>query len=553
MKSGSKNINIIEKTSVMTKNQKTIYSALLIIGLILTVGFGVWWFQPSHIPDNFKGIFHVLDFSLFCLLSYIVWYQIINELFAWDVALNMRHPKHIEPKSGLKVAFLTAFVPGSEPYDILEKTLKAMSECNYPHDTWLLDEGNDEFAKSLCEKYGVKHYTRNGIPEYNLSVGPYRAKTKGGNYNSWYNKYGNKYEFVAQIDVDFTPRTDFLVKTLGYFNDPNVAFVGSPQIYGNIKDSWIAEGAAQQAYNFYGSMQKGLYGNDMQLFIGANHVVRVEAHNSIDGYAGHIVEDHITGMKFYTKKWKSVYVPEILAVGEGPATWDAYFSQQMRWAYGLIHILFTESPSLFPKMKIKHAVNYFLLQQYYFAGFAQLLSIFLLSLFFILGIKSTTMPLLPILILYVPLLIWQQIVFLWLQRFNIRPKIEKGLMLKSKLLNYAVWPVYFLAFTGVIIGKRLTYKVTPKGSQQKAAIPLAFFIPHFILGSITAVDIAASIYLHHYAPQLLFWAILNTVIMGYFSLLAMTEKIKTIAGSLTSLNLFPRFKKQFSIPRIVLP
>lgn len=515
------------KLDLMTKFQRVTYYVLLFIGLFLTSVFGLWWFEPSHIANNFHGLFHFADIALFLLLTYVVWYQIVNEIFSWSVANTMSHPLPMKPEQGLKVAFLTAFVPGTEPLDMLEKTLKAMVEVEYPHDTWLLDEGNNEDAKRLCKQYNVKHYSRKGIDKYNLPHGPYMVKTKGGNYNSWYDNHGNDYEFVAQIDVDFIPTKNFLTKTLGYFRDPEIAFVGSPQIYGNTHDSWVTKGAAEQAYNFYGSMQKGFFGSDMQLFIGANHIVRVAAHNSIDGYAGHIVEDHLTGMRFYANKWKSVYVPEILAVGEGPVSWDAYFSQQMRWAYGLIHILFTRSPKVFAKMRINHVVNYFLLQQYYFFGLAQVMGIILLTLYFLFGVQATAMQLLPLLILYVPLLIWQQVMFIWLQKYNIDPENESGFMLRAKLLNFAAWPIYFMAFVGVILGKRLTYKVTPKGEDQKTETNLSLFIPHIILGGITAFDIAIGAYLHHEAIQLVFWAITNTFFMWYFVTNILIEKAKT--------------------------
>ena len=524
----------VKKAEVMSHRERVIYYLLVSVGIFLTTIFGAWWFAFSHIPSNFQGIFHGIDIILFISLSYVVWYQIINEIFSWAVANTMKHPVPLTPQKGQKVAFLTAFVPGSEPYEMLETTLKAMKAVNYSHDTWLLDEGNDAEAKRICKLYGVKHYTRKGSPYYNTSSGPYKVKSKGGNYNSWFHQHGNEYEFVAQIDIDFIPKKDFLTKTLGYFRDPNVAFVGSPQVYGNTDESWIAKGAAEQAYGFYGSMQKGFFGSDMQLFIGANHVVRVKAHNSIDGYAGHIVEDHLTGMKFYSHRWKSVYVPEILAIGEGPASWDSYFSQQMRWAYGLIDILLTQSPKLFGKMRMHHVANYFLLQQYYFYGVAQIIGVVLLTLYFFFGIQATTMHLLPLILLYVPILLWQQVLFFWLQRFNINPKEESGFMLNAKFLNWAAWPIYFLAFIGAITRKRLTYKVTPKGKEQNIHTNISLFLPHFILGSFTFIDIIASVYLHHLAIQLLFWAFLNTIVMYYF---VFNEVLKKI---------MPMVHKQFS-------
>lgn len=503
----------IEKVKVMNATQVVVFRVIVSIGIIMTGVFGIWWFSPDHIPNNFNGVGSVIDVILFILLSYVVWYQMVGELFTWNVVKDMRHPKFIKPKEGKSVAFLTAFVPGKEPYDVLDKTLKAMVEADYPHDTWLLDEGNDPIAKKICLQHGVQHHTRKGIEKYNSAFGPFLAKTKGGNHNSWHDKNGHQYDFVAQIDVDFTPNKDFLTRTLGYFDDSKVAFVGTPQIYGNTANSWISRGAAEQAYGFYGPTQKGFYGKDMQLFIGANHVVRVAALNDIGGYAGHIVEDHLTGMNMYTKRWKSVYVPEILAIGEGPSTWGAYFSQQMRWAYGLLDILFHHSPKILPKMKLKHALNYYFLQQHYFYGLTQVLGVALISIYFIFGLQSTSMDLGTLLILYIPILAWQLMINLWLQRFNIDRKTESGMLMRGRILTLAAWPIYFIAFISVITGKRLTYAVTPKGKEQKEEQSLKLFMPHFILGTITAVDLVLALIRQDQSALLIFWAATNTITM----------------------------------------
>ncbi len=105
----------------------------------------------------------------------------------------------------------------------------------------------------------------------------------------------------------------------------------------------------------------------------------------------------------------------------------------------------------------------------------------------------------------------------WLQRLNVNPETEKGFLPYGKLLSLASLPIFFIAFIGVIRGKRLTYVVTPKGAQQEALRTPSLFIPHLILGSITLIDIVAGLALQHEAGPMLFWAILNTVIMyGFF-------------------------------------
>lgn len=528
-------IPIVKKKTLTTIEQAALV-LLIAFGLLLTFCFGLFWFNPSNLPRNFTNtpFGTVFDLIIFALLSYVVWHQIVNEIFVWIISLFMRDSMYIPAQEGYKVAFLTAFVPGKEPYDVLDKTLKAMVDCEYPHETWLLDEGNDEIARKICEKHGVLHYTRKGLEKYNTKEGKYRAKTKAGNYNSWCHQYEKKYDFIAQLDVDFVPKKNFLTKTLGYFSDPSVGFVGTPQIYGNQNESWIARAAAEQAFSFYGTTQRGLFGLDMVLFIGANHVVRVEAHSHIGGYSGHIVEDHLTGMRFYSKRWKSVYVPEVLAIGEGPATWSAYFGQQMRWAYGLIHILLTESPRIFPTMKIKHAINYFLLQQYYFDGIAQAIGILLLVLYFFFGINATLMPLRPLLVFLLPVIIWQQVISLWLQRYNINPREESGLLLKGKLLSLAAWPVYFMAFLSVFAGKRLGYEVTPKGNAQIQKIDLTLFLPHTIFGTATALCIVVGILTNNTPLNLIIVAFLNTLAMYGFVSLALWDRLKTLKVARTT-------------------
>ncbi len=519
------------------------YALILFFGYLGVLIFALWWFAPSHVPHLYNDWRHLIEVSMYVLLSFIIWHQIVNEIFIWYLAAGMKEVIPLKAQAGLRVAMITAFVPGKEPYEVLEKALSAMVSCEYPHDTWLLDEGNDPLAKEICARYGVYHFSRKERAEYNQVEGKFKAKTKGGNFNSWYHAHSHQYDIVAQHDVDFIPVKHFLTSTLGYFRDPKVAFVGTPQIYGNHSESWIARGAAEQAFNFYGHIQRGLFGHDMLLLIGANHIMRTQAHAHIGGYAGHIVEDHLTGMHLYTKAWKSVYVPQILAIGEGPSTWGGYFSQQMRWAYGLMHIYFTQSPKILPKMRLKHALHFFFLQQYYFDGIAQGIAIVLLTLYFVFGIEAMSAQVLPMVILYGSVLLYQLGISLWLEQYFIDPVNEASYLVRGRLLNLAVWPIYMLAFFKVITGKSLQYKVTPKGKAQRQSTPLHLFYPHAILGSITLAGIIISNWTGHQAPHLLILAALNTTLMyGFFGMILMENTIDRLHASSTMRQSFGKIR-----------
>ena len=104
---------ILVKESVFrSKVEKYITHALVFVGFLIVAVFAKWWFTNKHIPQNFSGTWHLLDYTFFVLLSYVVWHQILNELLSWEVALWMRKPRHMSAKPGMRVALLTAFVPG---------------------------------------------------------------------------------------------------------------------------------------------------------------------------------------------------------------------------------------------------------------------------------------------------------------------------------------------------------------------------------------------------------------------------------------------------------
>lgn len=511
----SKSDQDIQFIDTISKADKRSFNAFMIIAIALGVLFASYWFRPSNIAQNFSGPLHIFDFVLFAIITFVVWHQLMMDTLTWLISRAIKRPKYEKPQPGHKVAFITTFVPSSEPLELLDRILPAMVNADYQHDTWLLDEGGSEEARQLCEKYGVRYFTRHGVEKCNQPQGHiFAAKTKGGNHNAWYDSYGHAYDFVAQIDTDFKPKKKFLMRTLGYFRDPSVAFVGTPQIYGNEHESFVAKGASEQGYSFYGPILRGLSGRSSTMMLGANHVVRVAALKKIGYYRAHLTEDLLTGMTIHSKRYKSIYVAEDLAVGEGPSNWQAYFNQQMRWAHGNFDILLRHTEKLISKMKFRQAVYYFIMQQHYFSGFAMALGILMLSLYFVLGIQVIQISPLVFAATYIPLTLWNFSLSYWLQRYNVRPRKEKGLLLYGRAVSLAAQPVYMMAFLGALAGKKLTFKVTPKGDAgQVETTPFRLFVPHFLLGSITLADLMVGLAEDRTSTVLVFWAALNTLIM----------------------------------------
>jgi cellulose synthase (UDP-forming) len=502
--------------------QRTAYGLLLGAGLFLVARFALFWFDSARLPRDFGSHLYAVDLTLFAVLTFVVWHRQMIDVASWIICSRIEPPHCVaEPALGLRVAFLTTFVPGSEPIDMLTRTLMSILDADYQHDTWVLDEGNDPDVIALCDRLGVRHFSRHGKAHFNTDGGQFAAKTKGGNHNAWHATHGSRYDIVAQVDADFAVRHDFLTRTLGHFRDPRVAFVGTPQIYGNM-ESLIARGAAEQTYLFYGPLMRSLSRRRMSLLIGANHIVRVRALAEIGWYNAHLTEDLATGKRFHAERWKSVYVPEALAVGEGPTTWSAYFNQQYRWAFGCLNIFFTQSPRLNLRMRISHALYYFLLEQFYFSGLRMAMAVVLLMLYFLFGWKPADLDLHQLLLVYAPLLAWGQVMIIVLQRFNVRPRQEGGILWAGRIVTIAAIPVYLLALVGVIRNKRMTFKTTPKGdgADDQAEETLRVFLPHLVLSGIIVAGMILGAELRHTALVFYGWGVATTLLLSAFGIWA---------------------------------
>lgn len=511
----------------MTRRERATYRLLMTLGVVSLLVFYGWWLRPSQLPDNGDGaLWRVVDVVLFAALTFVLSHRVFMDVYVWVVARKIRRLSAAPaPAPGLRVAFITTFVPGAEGLDLLGRTLPAMLAADYPHDVWLLDEGGDPEARELAEALGVHYFTRHGRREYQLMAGPFTRRTKGGNHNSWYDNHAGEYDVVAQIDTDFIPRHDFLTQTLGHFRDPTVAWVVTPQIYGNT-DSFVTRGAAQQQYTFYGPVLRGLAGRGMANMLGANHVVRVAALQEIGLYAGHITEDLLTGMRLHARGWRSEYVPLPLAVGEGPDTWKAYLAQQQRWAYGCIDVLGKHARDLVKPMPVSWRALYLSLMQGYFSGLAGALGCALLVVYFVGGLDLSRLQWQELLIFGAPLFLFRQVIRLWMNRFTVRPDVEGGFRVAGAVVSIAAWPIYLAALVKVLRQQPLTFHVTPKGRVRKSrGSARRLFRPHLAWAASSVLGLGAMVAFDRWSPVLAAWAVVNTLSMGGLWLAAdRTEK-----------------------------
>lgn len=516
----------VEFRRVMTRRELGVYLVLLAVMVGLTARYVVWWFDPDHVPTNDAGNgwrSALLNLGPFIALTVLEALRMGQMAVSWLFALFMRSPVPQDPSPHLRVAVLTTIVPASEPLSMLEHTLVAMLRMRHPSrfDVWVLDEGNDDEVRALCSRLGVHHFSRVGVDAYNQASGPYKSRTKAGNHNAWADRHGGQYDVVAQMDPDHVPTVDFLEKSVGYFNDPDVAYVVAPQVYyRNASSSWIARGADEQNFGFSAITQRGANGLAMPILIGSNHLCRSAALRSVGGYASHIVEDHLTGMRFLTttnpetgRRWKGVFTDAIISHGEGPSRWNSYLSQQLRWSYGLMDIIQNHSFRLLRRMRIGQVIGYVLLQSFYVSLAAILvIGVSLSSAHLVLGVDALDAAGREWLGHWLPQLGGSLALWYWLQRFYLRPE-DRGWGLRGSFVNFGAVVTYTQALVLSAFRRPLAYVVTPKG-EVGTREPLRLFKWHLLVLGASLATLCWAVAHDVGASSIRFWATLNVVEMA---------------------------------------
>ncbi len=159
--------------------------------------------------------------------------------------------------------FITCY---NEPVEIVRQTVRAAVAVAHPHSTYVLDDGMAAEMRAMAEAEGVGYIVRSDD-----WLGQ-RRHAKAGNLNNAL--LSTRGDFILVLDADQVPAPDVLDRTLGYFRDPRMAFVQTPQPFYNLPHGDPFGSAAPL---FYGPIQQGKDGWNAAFFCGSNAVLRREA------------------------------------------------------------------------------------------------------------------------------------------------------------------------------------------------------------------------------------------------------------------------------------
>lgn len=412
--------------------------------------------------------------------------------------LTLREPPPAPP--GLSV---DVFVPTiNEPVELVRRTLLAAARMDYPHVTWLLDDGNRPEMRALAGELGCHYLARTE-----------NTDAKAGNLNNAL--IHARGEFVAFFDADHAPRRDFLHRTLGYFDDARVAFVQTPQDFFNL-DSYehrqVGKGRRvwmEQSF-FWRVIQRGKDYWNAAFFCGSCAVMRRSALDGIGGVAtGSVTEDLMTSLRLHKRGWHSVYHAESLAFGVAPADAGQYLKQRLRWGQGAMQVWRREGVLFARGLSWPQRLSYLATVFAYLDGWQKLVFYLAPAIVLFTGIMPLTELDIEFFLRFVPYYLLTFLVFEEMGR-------GYGRALLIEQYNMARFAAFLMASFG-FFRRKLRFAVTDKalGADKRSLLPL---VPQLAVLGVNFLAVPTALAMHARAPVLpeaalaanIVWALVNS-------------------------------------------
>lgn len=352
-----------------------------------------------------------------------------------------------------------------EPNDIVEETVIAAKAMEYPNfHIYILNDGlvanrdNWHEAEILAKKHGIKCITRR-TP----------GGAKAGNINNALAKTNEP--FTVIFDADHVPKRHFLKAMMGYFTDERVAFVQSPQYYKNNQENMVTGGSWEQQALFFGAIMKGKDTADTAFMCGTNMILRRTALLEAGGMCEtSIAEDFLTSLLIHEKKWKSVYVDEVLAEGLAPEDFLSYYKQQFRWARGSLEVIFKFNPLFRRGLTLSQRVQYISSAGFYLSGLIVLLNATLPLIYFFAGIEPLAIGTMSLALIFLP--------YMFVVLYTIQVTSNYSYTFRALSFSLSSFPIHCKAVWQILTGKKSGFVVT---SKKKVSGNFGYLVtPHLV-------------------------------------------------------------------------
>jgi cellulose synthase (UDP-forming) len=512
--------------SLYTPAQKRLYLVLCGLWLVCTIWFWAWWLHPNHFIGWLPFAFATIP---------LIWIFGLQGFFVF-VMLQASRSTAPDPQPGQwRVAMIVTKTP-SEPFAILENTLRAMLAQDYPHDTWLADENPSDDTRAWCAQHGVRISTRFNVPEYHQKTWPRRTRCKEGNLAYFYDHWGyDDYDIVSQLDADHVPQPGYLREMVRPFADPAVGYVSAPSICSaNADTSWAARTRLHTEAAFHGLFQTGYTKVFAPMCIGSHYAVRTRALREAGGLGPELAEDHSTTMLMNAAGWRGVHAIDAIAIGDGPNSVADLVTQEFQWSRSLFTLLLQYTGGYLSRLPARLKFLFVFCQLWYplFAATSAMLYFApVLALAFDLRFANVTYPEFILHAAPGPVILTIIACFIRKHGFN-RPYNAPVISWEKALFLTLQWPWNFwgclMALRDKLTGTFVDFRITPKGADAAQVLPTKVLAVYALLALGAVLPVVLSDSLAH-ASGFLLLALLNALLYGSLVLVIVSRHLAILA------------------------
>lgn len=404
-----------------------------------------------------------------------------------------------------------------EPVEIVRETAEAVLKMRYPtkFEVYLLNDGrvakkdNWREIEALAKELGINCITRT-VP----------GGAKAGNINNALAQTKSPY-FVV-FDADHVPHTNFLTEVMGYFVDPKMGFVQTPQFYKNQDENVITKIAWQQQTLFFGPIMSGKNRLNSAFMCGTNMAIRRSAIQEAGGMCEfNIAEDFLTSLFIHEKGWKSVYVPKVLAEGLAPEDFLNYYKQQFRWTRGSLEVIFKYNPLFRKGLRLGQKLQYLISASYYLSGAVVLIDALLPIIFLFTGVTAIVTSTMTLALIFIP--------YIFLNLYTLQRTSNFTYSFEAIAFSISSFMIQIQAIIAVLTNQKTSFAVTSKSQVQGNFLRLA--IPQIAYVSLAVIGIAVGLSREGISASLLAnvaWIAVNVAVFLPFIYAAAPKKTPAV-------------------------
>ncbi|WP_430682700.1 glycosyltransferase [Leptolyngbya sp. AN02str] len=457
------------------------WSRVVVVSILLalTVRYLLWRSLTTlNLDTPLNGIFSLSLFGMELLL-------LVSNIIMLSLFLRARDRRPEAERlsqrvlSGAYTPTVDVLIPTyNEPEFIVRRTVIGCQALNYPtKQVYVLDDTQRPEIEAMARQLGCHYLTR-----------PDNRHAKAGNLNHALEQVSG--ELVVVFDADFVPTQNFLTRTVGFFSDPQVALVQTPQTFYNAdpvaRNLGLEHVLTPEEEVFYRQIQPIRDGAGSVICAGTSFVVRRSALEEAGGFVtDSLSEDYFTGIRISARGYRLVYLDEKLSAGLAAENIAAHAMQRLRWARGTLQAFFIQSnpltiPGLKPIQRLAHLEGLL----HWFTSISRVGFLLMPLAYSFLGVIPLRATAQDLLFFFVPYYVVSLTVFSWL---NERSRSA----ILSDIYSFALcFPLAITVIQTMLNPFTRGFKVTPKGlSSDRFHFNWKLGMPLLILFFLTAMSL----------------------------------------------------------------